>query len=161
MVEVDERDRKDYFTPSTGCFKDFCDGCIQRYGLQEHVIRQETVSNINFDIFPQVDPDAKVFAVETNHARHFAKAVVLAMGAGKPVIPAPFPSKLPKSASHAMWLAEGRVLSEELQAKVRSRQHTSALVIGGGLTSAQIADCLVRKGVSKVHLVMRGSWKGE
>ena len=161
-TEIDERDRKDYFTPSTACFRDFCEGCIRRYGLhEEHVIRQETVADVDFDIVPQIDEVDKVFCVLTDKGRHFARAVVLAVGGGEPVIPPPFPTKLPGAASHAMWMDEDCVLSEQLQSKVQAGQSTNALVVGGGLTSAQIADCLVRKGVSKVHLVMRGPWKGE
>ena len=129
--------------------------------MHEHLIRQETVNNIDFDVFPQIDQDAKVFRVSTNYGQHFAKAVVLAIGGSKPVIPAPFPVMLPKAASHAMWLEEGCVVSQQLQSKIYARQETNAVVIGGGLTSAQIADCLVRKGVSQVHLVMRGPWKGK
>lgn len=118
------------------------------------------MSDIDYDIFPSVDPGSKVFRLQTGVGRHFARVVVLAVGGGKPVIPAPFPAKLPPTASHAMWLEEDCVLSERLQSKIRSRRDTSALVVGGGLTSAQIADCLVKKGVSQVHLIMRGPCKG-
>lgn len=159
-MEVDERDRKDYFTPSTGCFHDFCQGCIQRYGLQKHIIQQETVDEIDFDHFTKLHQHDKVFRVSTNHTQHYARSVVLAIGGGKPVIPAPFPSEPPEAASHAMWFEQGCMLSQEMQVKVRKRQHATALVVGGGLMSAQIADCLVGKGVSQVHLVMRGPWKG-
>lgn len=160
MVEVDERDRKDYYTPSTSCFNDFCESCIQRYGLQQHVIQQDTVVDIDFDVFPQIDRHSKVFQIKTSQSPRYARAVVLAIGGGKPIIPHPFPTMLPPSASHAMWLGEDCILNEQVRSKIRARRHTSALVIGGGLTSAQIADCLVRKGVSHVHLVMRGLWKG-
>lgn len=159
VVEVDERDRKDYFTPSSGCFRAFCEECVQRYGLQEHIVRQETVADIDFDIFPHVDQNSKMFRISTDSSQHFARALVLAVGGGKPVIPAPFSVRLSKAASHAMWLEEDCVISQGLQRKICARQNTSALVIGGGLTSAQIADCLIRKGVSQVHLVMRGPWK--
>lgn len=161
MVEVDERDRKDYFTPSTGCFRDFCEGCIRRYDLQEHIVQRETAKDVDFDLFPEVEENARVFRITTNHGQHFARAVVLAIGGGKPVIPAPFSGELTKAASHAMWLEEHCVLGPELQRTVRARRHTAALVIGGGLTSAQIVECLVRKSVKEVHLVMRGPWKGE
>lgn len=154
MVEVDERDRKDYFNPSSACFSDFCEKCIQRYGLQEHTIRQERVEDIDFD------PYRKLFKVSTTHGQHSARAVVMAVRGGVPVIPPPFPSELPETASHAMWLEDSTVLSSQLQAKIRAQKYTTALVIGAGLTSAQVADCLVRKGVRQVHLVMRGPWKG-
>ena len=34
-VTVDERDRKDYFTPSSAMFGDFVEGLVGRYGLAE------------------------------------------------------------------------------------------------------------------------------
>lgn len=161
VVEVDERDRKDYFTPSSSCFRDFCESCIERYKLKQHIIRRETVADVDYEVLPEIDRDSRVFRIRTNQQNHHARAVVLAIGGGKPAIPAPFPSELPHAATHAMWLEDNCVLSRQLQSKIRLRERTSALVIGGGLTSAQIVDCLVRKGVSQVHLIMRGPWKGE
>lgn len=161
MIEVDERDRKDYFTPSTGCFRDFCERCIQRYGLREHVIRRETVVDIDYDMFSNIEAAAKVFRVVTRQCELFARTVVLAIGGGKPIIPSPFPSKLPDAASHAMWLDRKCVVGPQLQERISAGRQTNVLLVGGGLTSAQIADCLIRKGVGQVHLLMRGPWKGE
>lgn len=161
MVEVDERDREDDFTPSSGCFRDFCRDCVNRYNLHEHVSRHETVRDIDFDIYPQGDHDVKVFRVLGDHGQYFSRTVVLAIGGGTPIIPAPFPSRLPKTASHAMWLDEDCVMDQRLQSKIDVGRDTSALVVGGGLTSAQIANCLISKGVRQIHLIMKGPWKGE
>ena len=160
MIEVNERDRKDYFTPSTGCFESFCESCIRRYGLEEHIVQQETVSDVDYDVFPEVESDSKLFRITTNRRVYLAKTVVMAVGGGQPVIPKPFPQQLPATASHAMWLSQDCVLSKGLQKKIKARQSTNVLVVGGGLTSAQISDCLIRKGVDRVHHVMRGPWKG-
>jgi len=46
-----------------------------------------------------------------------------------------------------------------IAAKLRARQTVNILIVGGGLTSAQIADLAVRKGVDKVWLVMRGPYR--
>ena len=33
-LEIDERDRKDYFSPSAGVFGDYCSDVVGRYGLE-------------------------------------------------------------------------------------------------------------------------------
>lgn len=45
-------------------------------------------------------------------------------------------------------------------ARVRAHKPTNVLVIGGGLTSAQIADRAIRQGVTRVLHLMRGPMKG-
>ena len=39
-LEVDERDRKDYFTPSAGVFGDYCADVVGRYGLEVSEFRK-------------------------------------------------------------------------------------------------------------------------
>ena len=46
-----------------------------------------------------------------------------------------------------------------VSAKIERGQSTTALVIGGGLTSAQLADLCVRRGFSRVILLLRGFMK--
>lgn len=128
--------------------------------MQDHIIQQETVIDIDYDFFPHIRDDVKLFQIRTNHRRYSARTAVMATGGGTPVMPKPFAASLPSAASHAMWLDRDCVLSDDLRSKIRARKNVSVLVVGGGLTSAQIADCLIRKGVDRVHLVMRGSWKG-
>lgn len=43
-----------------------------------------------------------------------------------------------------------------VQQRIASRQPTNIVVIGGGLTSAQVSDLAIRKGVTKVWHFMRG-----
>lgn len=43
--------------------------------------------------------------------------------------------------------------------KITARRSTEILIVGGGLTSAQLADLALRRGVSKVRLLMRGPLK--
>lgn len=44
--------------------------------------------------------------------------------------------------------------------KIQRRQETNIVVVGGGLSSAQIVDMAVRKGVTKVWFLMRSGIKG-
>lgn len=46
-------------------------------------------------------------------------------------------------------------------AHVKRGSGATLVVIGGGLTSAQICDLALRKGFDHVHLLLRGHMKGE
>lgn len=43
---------------------------------------------------------------------------------------------------------------------IQQRRETNVVVVGGGLSSAQIVDMAVRKGVTKVWFLMRSEFKG-
>ncbi|KAK6957329.1 hypothetical protein Daesc_000113 [Daldinia eschscholtzii] len=117
---VDERDRNDYFVPSTPLFASHC-GCIMdRYGLRGNVVSHEKVEDIRYDYLEDVSDVDKVFTVRTDRGIHYAKTVVLAVGA---------------------------------------RSQVNIVIVGGGLTSAQLADLAIRRGATKVWLLMRGPLK--
>lgn len=50
--------------------------------------------------------------------------------------------------------------SPNVRCKIQRRQETNVVVVGGGLSSAQIVDMAVRQGVTKVWFVMRSDMKG-
>lgn len=177
-VTVDERDRKDYFTPSSAMFGDFVRGVVRRYGLGRScgeeergedggVVREERVEDINFGVVKGISGlggSEKLFTVLTcGGGVHYAKAVVLAVGAGNaPCIPEPFAGvgMGHEAACHALTLRGDSGLPKALKAKVAAGKRTNVLVIGGGLTSAQIGDLVLKQGVTKVWHLMRGTMKG-
>jgi hypothetical protein len=165
---VDERDRKDYFTPSRGMFGDFVGGVVGRYGLGgEEVVREERVADIQFGVVPQFSAaggSERLFTVRSQDCGvHYAKAVVLAVGPGNaPCITAPFEGFGMKheAACHALTLRGDCGLPKVLKAKVAAGKRTNVLVVGGGLTSAQVGDLVLKQGVTKVWHLMRGTLKG-
>jgi hypothetical protein len=169
---VDERDRKDYFTPSSRLFGDFVDSVVGKYGLGEQeeeggIVRNERAEDITFGVVPEFSAaggSEKLFTVRSVGGNmHYAKAVVLAVGPGNaPRIPAPFEGigMGHEGACHALTLrGEGR-LPKVLRAKVAAGKETNVVVIGGGLTSAQIGDLVLKQGVTKVWHLMRGALRG-
>lgn len=50
--------------------------------------------------------------------------------------------------------------SLNVQRKIQQRRETNVVVVGGGLSSAQIVDMAIRKGVSRVWFLMRSDFKG-
>jgi len=158
QVTIDERDRKDYFTPSRSLFKDYCECIVDRYGLRRGLVKQETARDIDFGI-TRMSKDDELFTVRTDRGVHFARTVVLAVGAGNaPAIPRPFASSITRGACHAMQIRQ--FPDPSVTAKIKAGKQTNVLVIGGGLTSAQVADMAVRRGVTKVWHLMRGPLKG-
>lgn len=173
--DVDERDRKDYFTPSSKLFCAHCDEVTSRYNLGTDMIRQEKVVDIQYDYlesWTDVEHDSvisdddsvndgKVFRVQTDKCTRYAHIVVLAIGPGNtPVIP-PITGVKPgmphEGYCHAMQIKQ--FPPSHVKAKIAQRLSSSILIIGGGLTSIQLADLAIKRGVSKVFLLMRGGVK--
>lgn len=173
--DVDERDRKDYFTPSTALFTSHCEEVIQRYGLGPELLIQERVVDISYDIrssfgnakhdsFISDDAsheDKRIFCVKTDGGVRYANLVILAVGPGNapsiPSIPG-LPTPLPHEGyTHAMHIKQ--FPPPHVAAKISARRSTTMLIVGGGLTSVQLADLAIKHGVSKIHLLMRGPLK--
>ncbi|QDS73656.1 hypothetical protein FKW77_002506 [Venturia effusa] len=158
---VDERDRRDYFTPSTKLFRDQCQSVINRYGLEDTEIREETLQDIDYDYDDVVSPTEKIFRVKTDRGSHLAKTVVMAVGpANEPSIPmAPKAVNLipGQGQCHAMMIKQ--IPDPDVKLKMKQGRSISILVIGGGLTAAQIVERCLIKGINKVYLLMRSELK--
>ncbi|KAK7180722.1 FAD binding domain-containing protein [Paraphaeosphaeria sporulosa] len=173
--DVDERDRKDYFTPSSTLFRAHCDEVSSRYSLGRNLIQHEKVVDVQFrnasawedgayDSFisdDELNDDQQLFRVTTDKCVRYARIVVLAVGPGNaPVIPpiTGITPKIPhKGYSHAMQIKQ--YPPAHVAARVAQRLSTNVLIVGGGLTSIQLADLAIQKGVNKVWLLMRGNVK--
>lgn len=131
---------------------------IERYGLTSDLIRHESVESIHYGPVPALAQTDDLFTVRTSTGTHFARTVVLAVGAGNaPTIPACFPQGEHQAACHALHLQPNHHLPPQVRRKIRAEQPTNVAVIGGGLTSAQIADLAIRQGVDQVWLILRGN----
>ncbi|KAL7273303.1 hypothetical protein RUND412_003857 [Rhizina undulata] len=76
-----------------------------------------------------------------------------------PVCPRALSENEKEGACHYSQLLGRELLSPIVKEQVKARAATRVVVVGGGLTSAQIVDALVIKGVEEVHLIMRGPMK--
>ncbi|OAG41534.1 hypothetical protein AYO21_04236 [Fonsecaea monophora] len=160
-LRIDDRDRIDYFTPSAALFNDFCGDIVDRYRLRNLVVRAK-VENIEYGDLGGLT-NAEGFTLTTDQGAIFSRIVVVAVGPGsKPCIP--LDSNLQLSADvgsvcHCFDPASGHYLPEHLLQKIEQGLPTSVVVVGGGLTSAQIADLIICCGVTKVWLLLRGDYK--
>jgi len=157
---VDERDRKDYFTPPSALFGLHCADVARKYDLDGSVLQREKVTDIDFDFVDGSWEMERVFTVRTESGPMYARAVVLAVGAGNvPHIP-----KMPgvgriEGACHAMHIRQ--FPDPVVKQRIDRGSTTQIIVVGGGLTAAHLAVNAIKVGVGVVHLVVRGGLKGE
>lgn len=211
---VNERERKDYFTPSTKLFRDFVEeDVVKRYGLSTEgnwptaasflqqcsqtgtqptstslssspalTLKGEVCSmhwaNLNVEDEESVDG---FYLKTTDGACIGAKAVVSATGpAGKPSFPEALqtgakslaqqplrPDQKPHPpGSHLYgpgWCHSAALALPTVQFPPswsgQEPSERTLVVVGGGLTSAQVCDTALRKGFDKVKLLLRGHMK--
>lgn len=125
------------------------------------------MTDIIYDYLPEDTgapvSDSKIFTLTTSTGRKFhSRTVVLAIGAGGAGLAKTFPWPQAEGASACCHSMEIKSFpSTNVRDKIQRRRETNVVVVGGGLSSAQIVDMAVRKGVTKVWLIMRSEMKGE
>ncbi|OBS21517.1 hypothetical protein FPOA_07854 [Fusarium poae] len=158
-VDINVRERNDYYNPSTALFCDHCEKVAARYRLGPDIIRKEALEHLDYSEVKGVSIDGeKLFTVTSNKVRRYARTVVLAVGPANvakiPHIPSmPDTERLPQTC-HSMHITE--FPDPLVKQRIAAHRQTNILVVGGGLTSAQLTDLAIRKGVTKVWHVMRG-----
>uniref|UniRef100_A0A090MIU3 L-ornithine N(5)-monooxygenase [NAD(P)H] n=1 Tax=Fusarium clavum TaxID=2594811 RepID=A0A090MIU3_9HYPO len=157
-VDINVRERNDYYNPSTALFCDHCEKVAARYRLGPDIIRKEALEHLDYSEVKGVSLDGeKLFTVTSNKVRRYARTVVLAVGPANvakiPHIPSMPDTELPQTC-HSMHITE--FPDPLVKQRIAARRQTNILVVGGGLTSAQLTDLAIRKGVTKVWHVMRG-----
>jgi hypothetical protein len=134
-----------------------------RYHLGAELLRKETLTDLGYSVVRGVSiDDEKLFTITTNKVKRYARVVVLAVGpANRPKLPAlpSIPDSLAATpqACHSMQIKQ--FPDPIVQKKMEAGRPTTVLVVGGGLTSGQLSDLAVRKGVTSVWHIMRGPMK--
>lgn len=176
-VNINERDRNDYFNPSQNLFCDHCDDIVDRYSLRDGVVAKEALRDLNYGFVHGVsstERDESLFTVVTDRGIRYARSVVLAVGPGnEPRIP-DVPGMATPAASADTELADGKKQHQQtfpqtchsmqittfpdpiVKGRISGKRETNVLVIGGGLTAAQLADLAIQRGVTRVWLLTRG-----
>ncbi|EPE10879.1 fad binding domain-containing protein [Ophiostoma piceae UAMH 11346] len=183
-VDINERDRNDYFTPSRQLFSDHCNCVRDRYGLAAGILKNEALQDVDYGNVHGISDminDEPVFTVTTNKVRRYARIVILAVG---PANAARIPAAIPDIAKYMLKTVDEttgqmvprkgldgeflfpqachtfhlRHLPDPILASRISvpGKETNVVVVGGGLTSAQITDLVLRRGVTRVWHIMRG-----
>ena len=105
-----------------------------------------------------------MFTITTSTGEKFySRTVVLAIGPGGAGVSKIHPwkptSEQEGSAACCHSMEIKQFPSPGVAQKIQRRQETNVVVVGGGLSSAQIVDMAVRKGVTKVWFLMRSGLK--
>lgn len=167
-VDINYRYQNDYHRPSQSIFCDHCANVARHYNLHEGLVHKERVGDIRFGVADEIPSANNIFTVVTDKSIRYARAVILAVGpANLPVLPKipslSYPGKFATScmpqACHSMDIQQGNFPCSIVQQRIQQGRRTNILVVGGGLTSAQLADLAIRKGASKVWHIMRGPLK--
>lgn len=162
LIDINMRDWKDYYRPSTSLFHDYCQDIINRYDLH-NIVKKETVLDIKYTNIEIIgtNKSGKGFVVKTNKGTYGCKVCVLATGhRGKinyPIEPFSQNNDLSKCC-HTSHIFTNQV-SFPPTSMLKTKKPSSLVVVGGGLTSAQLVDLAIRQGVSKVYLLLRGPLK--
>lgn len=154
---IDERDKQDYYTPSTALFEDYCKDCVSRYRL-DRLVEQADVVSVRYNDTVDDSWPHQCFRITTTSGEYYARAVVMATGPGTPT---PIPISLTEGAGacHTSALLKMGPVAPHVRRKVELKQTTNVIVIGGGLTSAQVAHLALKQGVTKVYHIMRSEYK--
>ncbi|KAK9899262.1 FAD binding domain-containing protein [Cystobasidium minutum MCA 4210] len=160
-ANINEREQEDYYTPSTRLFEEHCRCIIDRYKLKEGLVKKASVLDIQYGDRPELSQDYPLFTLKTDQGTFYARTAVLAVGpANAPALPKEVSSSSSNQLEgqlHSMKIQEFPATS--VQAKMAAGRVTNVLVVGGGLTSAQLSDLAIRRGVTKVWHFMRGPCK--
>lgn len=134
-------------------FKEFCEEIVERYKLG-NLVRKAEVQDIDYQ------QNEGIFTVRTSTGTRKARTVVLAMGSAlERRLPADCPFSTSDQQEGSVIHVFGTKTTGELPAhvleKIKAGRETNVVIVGGGLTSAQITDTIAKSGVTKVHHLMR------
>ncbi|CAH7681885.1 hypothetical protein PPACK8108_LOCUS14552 [Phakopsora pachyrhizi] len=172
---INERERSSYARPTSKVFKEFCESeLVERYNLNS-VLHKEEVVELNYGILHiKTEGHGRGFSVTCKGGKKYgAKYVLMAIGGQEiPRIPDFLKDFTEASVDksdrkthqgpgwcHSRCFSYGGTEEFKRAVKISSTTGSSVVVIGGGLTSAQISDLAIRSGARKVILICRGYLK--
>lgn len=167
LVDVNMRDWRDYYRPSTQLFKKFCEDIVTRYDLSDRILQDE-VLNVKYGNLHVVDKGylGPGFCIKTRRNRILAgKVCIIANGhTGKinfPIKPFGEDLDIQKNCCHTSHIFSGKVQvpASCIKEKIDKREKSQVVVIGGGQTAAQIIDALIKEGVEKIYMITRDRMK--
>ncbi|RCK60927.1 hypothetical protein Cantr_08095 [Candida viswanathii] len=142
IIEINMRDYRDYYRPSTRLFHDYCQEIIQRYDLASRIRHDEVVA-IDYKLIQLGEDVGKGLVITTKNGHVYGcKYGVLASGhrgdINFPIPPFQSTPHFPDSACHTTHLFSKQVPFLH-DAYFHNPSQKRVVIVGGGLTSAQLA----------------------
>lgn len=162
IVDINMRDWKDYYRPSTRFFQDFCNDLVRRYGL-ENCVRKEEIVDVKYGDIHVLDRDEWVqgFILRAESGRVYAAKTCVVAAGHRGLTNFPIAGLALEQAAtldhmcHTTHIFAGDVTFPPAKGFASSRQ---LVIVGGGLTLAQLAHVACSAG-QKVVLLLRGPLK--
>ncbi|KAG7661992.1 uncharacterized protein J8A68_004492 [[Candida] subhashii] len=165
IVDINMRDWKDYYRPSTPFFSDYCKDIIKRYNLQSRVKKDEVISiEYKYISVAGTDEQGEGMVIRTASGKVFGCKIGIVTSGHRGSINYPITpfteTHFPYASCHTTHLFTKQVnfLDERFFNKTNSP--CSIVIVGGGLTSAQLAHVAAQDPrIDKVYLLFRGPVK--
>ncbi|CUM64916.1 uncharacterized protein PRCAT00002534001 [Priceomyces carsonii] len=165
LIDINMRDWKDYYRPSTSLFKSFCVDLIEKYNLNLRIQKGEVIemSYRNINVIG-TEQSGTGFIIKTSSGKIYGCKICIAAHGheGEINYPAHFGDpRFPEGSCHTthIFSREVNFPNERLLLKVKIKEPTNLVIVGGGLTSAQLVDVAIKSGVQQVYLILRGPLK--
>ena len=165
IVEINMRDYRDYYRPSTKLFHDYCQEIIQRYNLESR-IKQDEVISIDYKLI-QVDGESdeigKGLIITTKNGHTYGcKSAILATGhrgdINYPISPFIEDAHFQNQVVILHIYLINKFLLQDCY--FNNPKLKRIVIIGGGLTSAQLAYVAAQDPtVSSITLLFRSGIK--
>lgn len=167
IVDVNMREWKDYYRPGTKFFHDFCTDLVHHYKLGDRV-RKDEVVDIKYGEVHLYDTGKRQngFLVTTvSGAVYYSNVCIVASGhRGKNNYPKAFQLQLETGnldfCCHTTHIFSGAVPypPPAVENRLHQNKPTHLVIVGGGLTSAQLAHVACLRGIPTT-LLLRGPEK--
>lgn len=151
---------------------------MDRYNLRNGIVAKEVLRDLDYGFVHGVSSnewEESRITITTDRGIRYARSVVLAVGPGnEPRIPE-VPGMATAAATAGKGLGNGKKEQPQtflqtchsmkikefpdpiVKERIAKERETNVLVIGGGLTAAQLADLAIQRGVTRVWLLTRSA----
>ncbi|CAI5757361.1 unnamed protein product [Candida verbasci] len=138
IVDINMRDWRDYYRPSTKLFHDYNEEIVTRYNLQ-NCVRQDEVSYIEYKLLQSGENIGKGLVITTKSGKQYGcKIGIVSTGHFGDINYPIKPFNNTKNTCHTTHLFQNKVkfLDDHY---FKNRKSKNIVIVGGGLTSAQLA----------------------
>lgn len=166
IVDINMRDYRDFYRPSSNLFEDFCKEITERYGLASRIRKDEVVS-IQWGDLNIMDKGEliKGFIIKTESGNIYGGKTCIVSSGHRGKINYPLKGLAEANASLEQACHTTHIFNRQIsfpppciQKKLDMKKPSSLVIVGGGLTSAQLAYLAANLSVN-VTFMLRGPIK--
>lgn len=166
IIDINMRDYRDFYRPSSSLFEDFCKEITDRYSLASRIRKDEVISIQWGDLYI-IDKDqlVKGFIIKTVSGSVYGGMTCIVSSGHRGKINYPLKSLASANASLEQACHTTHIFNRQIsfpppciKKKLDMRKAASLVIVGGGLTSAQLAYLAANLSIN-VTFILRGPIK--